>query len=175
MKPPPRFPGGRCTSARGAESQGFFLGISPRISENSLGLPWDFPGDLLRNRWGFPGPLPGIHRKIPGKSLGYTRASPWAFPRNLCIVLGQTMPNLGKLFGGPMGNSAKFLGEAWPILGGLLRRPPWQILQSARQILARTLGLGNILGQMTWRILERVMQTSWGSHGQLLGTPLEMF
>ena len=175
MEPPLRVPGDRCTSARGAESQVFFLGSPQEFPTISLGLPWDFPGDLPRNRWGFPGPLPGIPRKITGKSLGYTRASPWAFPRNLCIVLGQTMPNLGKLFGGPMGNSAKFLGEAWPILGGLLRRPPWQILQSARQILARTLGLGNILGQMTWRILERVMQTSWGSHRQLVGTPLEMF
>ena len=78
-------------------------------------------------------PLPGVHWKTPGKSLGYTRASPWGFPRNSCKDLGKTTPTLGKLVEVPLENIAKLLGEAWPILGGLLRQVSWQVLQSARE------------------------------------------
>ena len=67
---------------------GRFLQKLPGGLANSPGLPLSFPGGFPGHLGKFPRLLPGISRKVFGRSLGnargYTRTSPWAIPGNPC-------------------------------------------------------------------------------------------
>ena len=87
------------------------------------------------------------------------------------------MPTLDKLVGGPLGNIAKFLLQAWQILEIVLRLLHWHVLQNAREAWPGpvTWGPGRFLKHLPRRTEAGVMQTSWKGLGQFLGDALGKF